>query len=598
MKDIDKTKQNIRIDEIDQDQRTDLFKRFTDAGGQVLDDKSSKKNLTIDREKQKEHQKILDKHYRDKISSQRKKSSGASDRNASGQTSSTPTSSIFDRFKIGIKLRLLGITGFRTTFFKKSFFKKFNNYYKPSLVTIQMIHLSLFKKNPLTGKRIIRTLDNISPRYYELIEMTGELFDQYLIDLITDDSQEYQNPQQPLSRLREPLIGLYRAIYILKPYENAIFNAFERAVEINSTLDDNKSDWNFRNKDISNSLFFIFDKLYPRLHTLFCYYQGILYSETDKEIENILSISKNEKPGTRVKQDLKPAMQAQKESEEKNDSEKAKEDSSKVDQAIKDGLKLMYELDNKMLRFQYDKKGEFELLNNTDKALHTYLLFKEFENEYSFILTTNQIRYNVDYSTNVKIDYRTKMQDIFNKLNKCQESFKNYYEINKEYDKVYNEKPTNNTQYITYSKKLDEITEKKTIAGITYRNVIKKFMDDLVAELRILINDTNSEQKFIANPQDIFEFNKAIEGEKKLNKRKIYDSVTALYNFASAFSYRISPAGDLSGKAEFKEDQKIIIEEENEKTSNIDDENPTTNTDENTDEKSKKSIFDELEDLV
>ena len=89
----------------------------------------------------------------------------------------------------------------------------------------------------------------------------------------------------------------------------------------------------------------------------------------------------------------------------------------------------MYRLDNKTLRSFYDKKGEFELLNNTDKVLLTYLLFLEFEKEYSFILTTNKIKYNVDFSTNVKIDFRIKMQDIFNSLNKCRDHFRSYYEI-------------------------------------------------------------------------------------------------------------------------------------------------------------------------
>ena len=611
MKEIDKTKQNIRIDDINLEQRNDLFKKFTEAGGQVIDERSTKKNLTIDREKQKEHQKMFDQHYKEKISSQRKKNADAQDRNPSGAASYQPASSVFDRFKIVIKLKFLGVTGFSSVFFKKTFFKKFVNYYKPSLIKIQMIYLSLFKKNPITGKRIIRGLDNISPRYYELIEMTSELFDQYLVDQIIEDFNNFPDVQQPLSKLREPLIGLYRALYILKPYENAIYNAFERAIIINSSLDDTKNDFNFKNKDIRNSLFFIFAKLYPRLHTLFCYYEGILFSETDKEIEKILSISKLEKPGTRVKKEPIPADQTEnksKKDEEKKESEKTKEDSSRVDNSIKEGLKLMYDLDMKMLRFQYDKKGEYELLSNNDKALHTFLLFNEFESEYSFILTTNQIRYNVDYSTNLKIDYRTKMQDMYNKLNKCQESFKNYYEINKEYDKFYNERPLNNTQYITYTKKLDEINEKRIVAGIRYKATIKIFMDDLASELRILINDINSEQKFIANPQDVFEFNRSIEGEKKLNKKKIYDAIITLYNFASAFSYRLSSEGDLSGKSEFDESApKVDNPPKADKPLDIKDENQQKNTDEKIDEKTdenaldaetRKSILDELSRIV
>ncbi|MCL1865762.1 MAG: hypothetical protein FWF73_08140 [Spirochaetes bacterium] len=584
MKDIDKTKQNIRINEIDEDQRNDLFKRFVDAGGQIIDDKSTKKNIIINREKQREHQKKLDKHYSDQKSAQRKKNTDTSDRDSLRSASNAPISSIFDRAKIRIKLKFLGVTGFSAVFLKKSFFKKFVNHYKPALITIQMIYLSLFKKNLQTGNRIIRTLDKISPKYYELIEMTGELYEEYLIDQITENFKNYPNIPQSVSELKEPLIELYRALYILKPYENTIYNAFERAIEINSASTESKGDWFFKNKDIKNSLFFIFDKLYPRLHTLFCLYQGILYDESDKEIENILSITKHEKPGTRIKQSLNSVIQVEENEAEKAVSKQTK-DYAKIDNSIKEGLRLMYKLDNKILRNKYDKKGDFELLNDTDKVLLTYLLFKEFENEYSFILTTNKIRYNVDFSTNIKIDYRAKMQDLFNKLNKCQEAFKDYYEMHQEFNKNSKEKPANNNQYIAYSKKLDEIDEKKNIAGITYRATIKKFMDDLTTELSILINDINSEQKFIANPQDVLEFNPAIEGEKKLNGRKIYDAIMTLYNFASAFSYRISPEGDLSGKLEFKENEKQI---------NIEDESSQKNAD----NISEKSILDELDDLV
>jgi len=605
MKDIDKTKQNIKLNEMEENERNNLFKKFTEAGGEVVDAKKQKRNIAIDREKQREHQKKLDAHYRDKKPSPKRVNTGTDYKNSSKQVSNAQNSSIFDRFRIKFRLLFLGITGFSAVFFKNSFFKKFVNNYSPSLMTIQMIFLSLFKNNPQAGNRIIQGLDKISPRYYELIEMTGELFNQSLISQIVENFNNYPNTQQPVSGLKEPLMELYRSLYMLKPHENAIYNAFDRAVGINSTFAERKNDWNFKNKDLRNSLIFIFEKLYPRLHTLFCHYQGALYSETDPEIENILSIATHEKPGTRIRQDSSSIRQAEKKSNEKTGSEETEDSPApasapKIDNATKEGLILQYNLDNKVLRLQYDKKNELELLSDTDKALITYLLFQEFENEYSFILTTNKIRFNIDYSTGVKIDYRTKMQDLFNRLNKCQDAFKEYYDIIREHDKINKERPTNNSQYIAYSKKLDGLIEKKTISGITYRSIIKAFMDDLTAELKVLINDMDSEQKFVANPQDMLEFNPALEGEKKLNKRKIYEAIKTLYNFASALSYRISSDGDLTGRSEFNESKKLINTEDESSSQNS--ENNTSGKDDNNDndkeDKSKKTILDELDDLV
>jgi len=582
MKEIDKTKQNIRVNEIDDNQRKNLFNKFKDAGGQVQSDRDAKRSLIIDREKQKQHQQRLDGHYSNKrIPSVQKV---VSPKKSSSNLSSV-SSSPFDRFRIRMRLRILGITGFNTVFFKKSFFQKFNDYYKPSLIETQMVFLALFKKDPKTGNRIIRSLDKISPVYYELIEKSGDLYEQYLIDNILESYLNFPDVPQSLSELRESIIALFRILFILKPYENSILNSFEKSIDISISYNEGKKDKNIRKKDLKNSLFIIFNKLYPRLHTLFCHYQSILFTENDKSIENILSISQAEKPGNRVRFDDNRPNQIENPVNEDldHDVEKPSEDLV-VDDAVKDGLKWMYKLDNKTLRSLYDKKGEFELLNDSDKVLLTYMLFLEFEKEYSFILTTNKIKYNVDFSSNVKIDYKTKLQDIFNQLNKCQDAFKSYYETYLEYNKIFNQKPTDNNQYIAYSKRLDEITKKKNQTGSMSRMVIKSFMDNLASELNILIDDMNGNQRFISNPQDILEFIYEIEGDKKLKDKKVYEAIEIVFNYASALSYRIGSGGDLSGKLEFDVNEKQMKSEEK--------------TEENTNNKSSESIFDELDDVI
>lgn len=592
MKEIDKTKQNIRINDIDESQRKDLFNRFKDAGGKVLSERDARRSLIIDREKQKQHQQRLDEHYSNKripatgrIVSPKKSFQGAP------AISSSP----FDRFRIRMRLRFLGVTGFNTVFFKKSFFQKFNDYYKPSLIETQMIFLSLFKKDPKTGGRIIRSLDKISPIYYELIEKAGDLYEPYLIDQILEGYHNFPEVSQPLSELRESVNALLRMLFILKPYENSIYNSFEKSIDISNTYTEGKKDKNIRKKDLKNSLFIIFNKLYPRLHTIFCHYQGILFTETDKAIEDILAIPQSEKPGNRVRIDDNRQMQVEStESVENQNQNSDNEQASRnlpVNNSVRDGLKLMYKLDNKTLRSMYDKKGEFELLNDNDKVLLTFMLYLEFEKEYSFILTSNKIKYNIDFSTNIKVDYRIKMQDLFNRFNKCRDAFKSYYDMYLEFKKISSQKPINNNQYIAYSKRIDEVEKKMKQAGSMSRMMIKSFMENLASELSILIDDMNSRQKYIANPQDILEFSYDIEGDKKLKNKKVYEAVGIIYDFATALSYRISSEGDLSGKLEFQENEKQIeIEDENIKENKDSDDVKKTG--------SGESIFDELDDII
>jgi hypothetical protein len=588
MKEIDKTKQNLRIDKIDDSQRKELFNKFKEAGGQVLSEKETKRSLVIDREKQKQHQQKIDQHYSNK---RIPKINGKSPKNTkiAYKTDFIPasrTASIFERFRIRMRLRLYGITGFNTYFFKKTFFLKFSNDYKPSLIEIQLIFLALFKRDPNMGNRIINSLDRISPLYYELIEKSGEMYNPFLLDQIVEGNLNFPDVPQPLFELRESLTELFRPLFILKPFENSILNSFEKSIDISNSYSEGKKDKNIRKKDLRNSLFIIFNKLYPRLHTLFCQYHNILFTESDSRIEDILSILQSEKPGNRVRKSdyrITPPDQVI----DKNQKPEAEETSEKfhVSDSVKEGLKIMYSLDNKTLRTIYDKKNNFEHLSDNDKVLLAYMLFLEFEKEYSFILTTNQIKYNIDFSIDEKMDYKLRLQDIFNQLNKCRDAFAAYYDTYLEFMKVFKQKPLNNNQYIAYSKRLDEIVNKKKQYGSMARMAIKAFMDNLSSELKALIDDMNGLQKFISNPQDILEFSYELEGDKKLKDKKVFEAVEIIFNYASALSYRISPDGDLSGKLEFEENEKQAVI----KSDNID-ETKTDNV--------KNSIFDELDDII
>ena len=513
------------------------------------------------------------------------------------------TSTPFDRFRIRMRLRLLGITGFSTVFFKNTFFQRFNDYFKPSLIEIQMIYFALFKKDIKTGNKIIRSLDKISPIYYELIEKAGNLYEPYIFDHVIEGYKNFPNVPKPLSELRESLTDLFRLLFILKPYENSILNSFEKSIDISIAFNEGKKDKSINKRELKNSLFIVFNKLYPSLHALFCHYQGSLFSESDKMIEEILSITKTEKPGNRRRMDDSTNSRVEKEPEEEQMSDTEKEaDTLSVSDSVKEGLKLMYRLENKTLRELYEKKGEFEILEDTDKVLLAYMLFIEFEKEYSFILTTNKIKYNIDFSSDIKIDYMSKMQDLFNQLNKSQIAFKAYYDTCIENKKIIKQKPLSNDQYIAYSKRLDEIEKKRKLAGSKCRMAIKSFMDNVTNELSVLIEDMNGKQKYISNPQDILEFTHEIEGSKKLKDKKIYEAVETVYNYASALSYRTGPEGDLSGNLEFGENEKQIevINESSSENRVIEEiEEIEENKEKRKEEiKTEESLFDELDDII
>ena len=174
-------------------------------------------------------------------------------------------------------------------------------------------------------------------------------------------------------------------------------------------------------------------------------------------------------------------------------------------------------------------------------------------------------------------------------MRKSHEALKNYAHELSQYEKARKERPVGNTQYIEYTKKLELINKKKNVTGKMARMTVKAYMEKVAEEMKVLIDDMTQTQKLIANPQDVLDFNTVIEGDKKINGMKIYEAISAVYNFSSAFSYRLSEAGDLSGSNEMIDEPLPRMDEEEKNSS---EQKKAKESAEN------KTILDELDDML
>jgi len=217
-------------------------------------------------------------------------------------------------------------------------------------------------------------------------------------------------------------------------------------------------------------------------------------------------------------------------------------------------LKLMYRLDIINLRKKYDKKFIFENVGDANKTLITYLLFKEFDTEYSFILTTNKIKYEKNDALVDRILEETK-------------------------------------------KKMEEVDR-------VSRGKVKIFMYNVATAMKELIKDFNDKQQYITNPQDILTFSSQVEGKMKLEGKKIFEAIVIIYYFTIAFTDRLSVGGDLFGKNEL---DKTLVEENKDAEENVIKEKPQDETslindlDDSIDFSSEnidKPLIDELDDFL
>ena len=294
------------------------------------------------------------------------------------------------------------------------------------------------------------------------------------------------------------------------------------------------------------------------------------------------------------KKDGTPGSDEIEENDEEGGSDERKMSMEGLDEPVKRGLDIMYSLDYQKMRADYDKSDFFKILSIKDKILITYLLFSEFDKEYSCILTTNKIKYKRDMDMKALKDYKAIMQSFYDQMRKCFDSFKDYSEVSISFIKTTEDKPVSNAQFLQYTKRLNEIQKKRNQVAQHTRDMIRSYMDKLGDELKFLIDDMKNVRKFVDNPEDVLEFIAQIEGEKKINGKKIIDAITIVYNFTSAFVYRLGVNGDLAGDLEMKDEdmlnREIVPDAEDAKEKK---EQPKK-----TMQNEEKSILDELDDVL
>ena len=591
---IDKTKENIGVSKLDEKTRKNLFEKFVEGGGRVVEEKLVRKPVVVDKPAQKEYWRRDAGYQEQGTRGQRTRTSGQKSAAASVKVEHAGVNAIalyFSRLKIRFKLNLLGIAGFNGNFFSNRFFKKFNNSYKPALMDIQILYLDIFRRNPSVGREITAKLDNLNPVYYELIEMAGNLFDKITIDQILDQYINFPDLSKKTIELKDQLMTLYGKLHTMHTFENTMVDGFITAVDMYWKSESNPSDSHFSmSRRIRNSIFIIFHKLFPRLHLLFCFYEWWPYREGDPDIEQILGITEAEKPGNRQLVKYFDDMATPPEEREQSEEEKSSTESENASmKAIKEGLSIMAGLDLTKLRQEYDKSRLFENVSNADKVFITYLLFNEFDREYSFILTTNKIKYRTDFSAREK-DFRARLNALYDRMKLSSNSIREYADELESYEKTRREKPTSSAQYIEFNKRMESMVNKKNLAGKKALSVVRDYMIQITEELEVLIEDMNSHQIYIENPQEELVFDPLIEGDKKINGKKIYQALYIVYCFALAFAFRLSDSGDLSGDLEFKKEEMEEIQKQQKEMAK--------QVQEKKENEKKKSVLEELDDMV
>lgn len=619
---FDNTRDNINVQKLDDDDRKKLFNKFVDAGGEVIQDKR-KKPMVINREKQREMSEKMDSHYKNSIKNQKSRakriqSSKDVPQNITKKSSENLILKLINAFKIRMSLSLKGVSDFSTTTFKSSFFEKYNSEYKPALIELQMLYIDIFKQNIVLGNRVMEQLDKMRPLYFELIEMTADLFDKTVNAQLIDSYIAFPDEEQTVVEYRDPILAYFKKIYPLNIYQDMIYSSFEKAIALQAKFDKKKgSAYSSKKKKMKNNLYIVFHKFFPSLYWLFCKYHGsVIPLSYNRDIEEILLIGPDMIPGNRIAsappsidpQNINRTIENKQKSEEE-ELEKAREELKKstkevIPDHVQAGLRELRKLNPANLKKKYTQRDNLAMkMSLNDKVFIAYLYLCEFDHEYAFLLSTNKIKYNTITGKNQqRINFKPIFEALFNNLNKNYDLFKQYFTATETYLKAIEDKPFSNDQYIKYSKRFTQAEQERKNRGSSARHTLSAYMSKLLEAIEKILNDMNNANRLVQNSNEELAFDTSVETHAKLHGRTVKECFQFLYEFCSGIRYSLSPAGELSGDIEFETESKEASSPNNESlndTNNVEnrtEDEPTLAPDDK--KEMGGSVMTELDDLL
>ena len=623
MGDIDKTRDRLKLDDIEEDDRRDLFNKFVDAGGEVIYDSMKKINSTTTNINANTNSHIKKNNSINTNSQSRFEHSDIKPKKESHPTNKQTNYEAIEKIKtnevfkpankskplfFNFKLWLSAFSSGVITFFGGKVNPKFLNFIDKNVISslLEMDTLMFNALNPMG----INDADSKNKREKIISRFATELEDVELLERIKDqyDEKVYKNLLRPYKELDSPVVavnyvnelkGMFRPLYVLHLYSSKIKLVGEKAMSSYAIVDNmSKGIVNSRISAFKRAVELIYSKYYPKLLILL-QYASKEKLETLEEFNKFLEITDVDILGYYTK--LKLANQKLHESkiEAAKENIGKKDEEEKLNKIESIGVKLIekcvsFKKEDNNIEYETDP---FYTIEENDKIYRIKVLIDFLDREYSILFVSNKVKYNLVYDNLVRTDYKSDFNNIFLSLSDINSRFNEYSEICKNILKVEEDEAMRFEQRVSM---LSERNGQRAYISKNLKSTVMSIINSFKKKLDKLLLDKEEREKIIANPNDILTLFADIGNHKKrVQGYNVLKALTEAYYFISGFNYLItegelSGAGILIDKAEEtieenkeerddKEDKKEeeIKENEETKNENNEDNNEVNNTEEN-----------------
>lgn len=619
MGDIDKTRDRLKLDDIEEDDRRDLFNKFVDAGGEVVYDSRKKINSTTTNINSNANSHIKKNNSINTNSQSRFEHSDIKPKKESHPTNKQTNYEAIEKIKtnevfkpankskplfFNFKLWLSAFSSGVITFFGGKVNTKFLNFIDKNVISslLEMDTLMFNALNPMG----INDADSKNKREKIISRFATELEDVELLERIKDqyDEKVYKNLLRPYKELDSPVVavnyvnelkGMFRPLYVLHLYSSKIKLVGEKAMSSYAIVDNmSRGIVNSRISAFKRAVELIYSKYYPKLLILL-QYASKEKLETLEEFNKFLEITDVDILGYYTK--LKLANQKLHESkiEAAKENIGKKDEEEKLNKIESIGVKLIekcvsFKKEDNNIEYETDP---FYTIEENDKIYRIKVLIDFLDREYSILFVSNKVKYNLVYDNLVRTDYKSDFNNIFLSLSDINSRFNEYSEICKNILKVEEDEAMRFEQRVSM---LSERNGQRAYISKNLKSTVMSIINSFKKKLDKLLLDKEEREKIIANPNDILTLFADIGNHKKrVQGYNVLKALTEAYYFISGFNYLItegelSGAGILIDKAEEtieekddKEDKKEeeIKENEETKNENNEDNNEVNNTEEN-----------------
>ncbi len=552
--DFDRLRSKAGIDKLNEQQRKKLFKDFVEHGGRVIEEGDRKK--PGEAPQQKEPSKRAPVSTGPMETAKRRapvKPSGKTPQVVSRVKKPKKRGKALHSLKIYIRGMMLNVLTPGGKRFSERFIRYICGEGKNHLLDINLLTGSFLKGDKSIKKIALKLSTEKNSYFYEFLYRLHSLYDENEYSSIEKAVAKKLIPTGPYL---EVFKQFFKKMYALGQYRDHARLFVQKAIDLqmqNKTIKaEDAGALKVKGKTVVDAI--LMDML-GKLHIALCRMAGTYYTLYSQPLDDFLGTTENDRVGyiTRMErirraEELKRMREYLK--KKQMELKRGEGDEVKIPKHVERGMPL---LENSLKGYEstslLEEGNPLRFLDQNDKMYETAILLEVFDKEYSFILTTGKVSFNIDYREQKKLDIKEELSHAYFMLSEAWQEVKDYLDVLNEMKKL-----ENNLRFTAQQKNtmIESCGKKQSVLSRNSRFKVAEAMKHIETTLAMVINDYNTTKRLLSNPTERLVFDRHLDGGKKLENRPVIEAIVETFLFASSLHFLLS-YGKLSGSGLTKE---------------------------------------------